>query len=125
MCRERGYATFGPPPREVFPLIPRSWVLDAMLDELHWAYLNADSTYTILNACRAAQYAETGQLTSKFEAGRWAVEHRHRPMLVQLALRTHRGRPKTVPTQEHAKWFVDFATERLHAALEAEDVEED
>jgi|SRR3990172_12471724 len=121
MCRARGHATFGPPPREVFPLIPRDWVLEAMLDELHWAYINADTTYTILNACRAAQYAETGMLVSKLEAGHWAIEQRHRPMLVQYALRAHRGKPKMLPTQEHAKWFVDFASEKLTAALEAEE----
>jgi streptomycin 3"-adenylyltransferase len=124
MCHDRGYATVGPAPREVFPVVPRSWVLEAMLDQVAWDYINSDNATTILNACRAVQYAETGQLTSKFEGGHWAIEHRHRPMLVQYALRVHRNKPKMVPTAEHAKWFVDWANERLNAALDEEEDQE-
>jgi streptomycin 3"-adenylyltransferase len=121
VCRGRGVARFGPPPEEVFPLIDRAWVLEAMLDELAWAYEHATPAYTILNACRAVQYADTGELTSKFEGARWMIEQRKRPMIVQIALREHRGRPKAGPTRDQAKWFVDYATERLSAALDDEE----
>ncbi len=125
MCRDRGYATFGPPPKEVFPVVPRTWILEALLDELQWAYENESATYTILGACRAAEYAATGQFTSKFEAGRWMIDQRKRPMVVQMALRDHRGRAKMLPTREHAEWFLDYATEQLTAALDAEEASEE
>lgn len=121
MCREHGYATFGPAPKEVFPLVPRAWILEALLDELQWAIDNQSPTYTILNACRAVLYADAGELASKSDGAHWMIEKRRRPMVVQFALRDHRGRPKVLPTTEQAEWFLDFATERLTAALEREE----
>ncbi len=122
MCAARGRAVFGPPPEEILPVVPREWVLEAMIDELDWAIENAEAHYAILNACRALQYAETGELVSKLEGGHWFTKV-HKPSgPVHFALRAQNGRSKSPPTPQQASTIVDFVLERLHRALEDERV---
>ncbi len=117
MCSARGRAVFGPPPGEILPVVPREWVLEAMIDELDWAIDNAEAHYAILNACRALQYAETGELTSKLEGGHWFTKT-HKPSgPVHFALREQNGRSKAPSTPQQARTIVDLALERLHDAL--------
>ncbi|WP_380129735.1 aminoglycoside adenylyltransferase domain-containing protein [Deinococcus sonorensis] len=76
MGRAVGQALRGPPPGDVFALIPYLWVLEAVLDSLTWHLAHErDDPNTVLNACRGWRYAMTGIWGSKQEGGTWA-EHR-------------------------------------------------
>jgi hypothetical protein len=117
MCRARGRAVLGPAPQVILPDVPRDWVLEAMLDELEWALENAPPHYTILNACRAICYAETGNLVSKLEGGHWFTRTRKHTGPVHYALREQTGRAKVRPTDLQAGAIVEIAQEALNDAL--------
>jgi len=86
VCREHGVAVIGPPPAEVFGPIERNRILAAMRQELLWGLENAPAAYTVLNACRAALYAEEGALCSKVEGGRWFLRRHPEHPVVLAAL---------------------------------------
>lgn len=117
MCRARGRAVVGPAPEEILPMVPRDWVLEAMLDELEWALEHAPPHYCILNACRAVQYADTGELVSKLEGGHWFTKTFKHSAPVHYALREQNGRAKIPPTHQQAEDIVRVAVERLNDAL--------
>jgi len=114
VAREKGRAIIGPPPEEMFPLIPRSWVLEAMADELGWALANATPGYAVLNAVRALRYAYTGDFVSKQEGAYWFFRQRKNMMPVRLALKQHLGRAATGPTPEAAERFVAWALDEIN-----------
>jgi len=114
VAREKGRAIIGPPPEEMFPLIPRSWVLEAMADELGWALANATPGYAVLNAVRALRYAYTGDFVSKQEGAYWFFRQRKNMMPVRLALKQHLGRATTGPTPEAAERFVGWALDEIN-----------
>jgi hypothetical protein len=117
MCRARGRAVYGPEPGVILPLVPRDWVLEAMIDELDWALEQAPPHYAILNACRAVCYAETGELVSKLEGGQWYTRTRKHTGPVHFALREQNGRAKIAPTPQQARAIVELAQEVLNDAL--------
>lgn len=117
MCRARGRAVLGPPPEEILPAVSREWILEAMLAELDWGLENAPPHYVILNACRAVQYAETGELVSKLEGGHWFTKNFKRSAPVHFALREQIGRAKISPNEQQAQAIAEFAQERLTEAL--------
>ena len=117
MCRARGRAVVGPPPEDILPVVPREWVLEAMIEELDWALEHAEPHYTILNACRAAQYAATGELVSKLEGGHWFTKNHKHTAPVHYALREQNGRAKIPPTEQQARAIVGLVHERLNDAL--------
>jgi pimeloyl-ACP methyl ester carboxylesterase len=55
----------------VFGPVPRERILAAMRSELRWATQHAPAAYAVLNACRAARYADDGRLVSKLDGGEW------------------------------------------------------
>lgn len=114
VAREKGRAIIGPEPEEMFPIIPRSWVLEAMADELGWAVANATPGYAVLNAVRALRYAYTGELVSKQEGAYWFFRQRKNMMPVRLALKQHLGRSATGPSQEHAERFVGWVLDEIN-----------
>ena len=82
VCREHGVAVSGPPPDEVFGPVGRERILTAMGAEVSWGVENASAAYAVLNACRAARYAEDGTLCSKVEGGQWfLVRHPGHPIV--------------------------------------------
>lgn len=117
MCQARGRAIVGPEPADILPVVPREWVLEAMIEELDWALENAPPHYTILNACRAVQYAETGELVSKLEGGHWYTKTHKHTAAVHYALREQNGRAKVLPTEQQAQAIVAMAQDRLNDAL--------
>lgn len=73
VCRTAGIAVTGPSPDELIGEIGRVQILEYLDAELVWARQHADPTYGVLNACRAWQYAVTGELVSKLDGAAWMV----------------------------------------------------
>lgn len=85
-------ALHGPLPREVFAPAPRETVRTALLDVLDWQMSNEPTApNTVLNACRAWRWAETGRWGSKGEAGAWARPRVDDPSAIDEALAARRG----------------------------------
>jgi streptomycin 3"-adenylyltransferase len=80
VTRARGVALLGPPPGEVFPAVPAQDFRDSLLQDFAWGRrgLAQNPVYFVLNACRVLAFLRTGQVLSKAEGGRWALEHLER-----------------------------------------------
>ncbi|MDG6102897.1 DUF4111 domain-containing protein [Dactylosporangium aurantiacum] len=126
VCREHAVAVTGPPPPAVFAPVPRERVLAAMVEELRWASLRHATVYAVLNACRAARYAEEGTLCSKLAGGEWFLR-RHGPTPVVgaaltaqrhgLELPPPRGRITVLQRVQAARAFVATVQDQLRATL--------
>jgi hypothetical protein len=82
----------GPPAGEVFAPAPREGVRMALLSVLDWQMSNEPiAPNTVLNACRAWRWAETGRWGSKSEAGRWGRRRVGDPSPIDAALAARRG----------------------------------
>lgn len=73
-CRAAGIAVTGLPPHELIGEIGRAQILEYLRGELAWAVEHADTAYGVLNACRAWQFAVTGELVSKLDGASWALD---------------------------------------------------
>jgi hypothetical protein len=108
-CRQHAVTVVGTPAGEVFGPIPRDRVLEAMLAELRWRLHHASTAYAVLNACRAARFAEEGRLCSKVDGGEWYLaRHGHLPV-VKAALDAQRNGQQAPP--------IDDATSFVHAVV--------
>lgn len=96
VCRAHAVAATGPPPADVFAPVGRDRVLAAMIAELEWASLQHAAVYAVLNACRAARYAQDGTLCSKLDGGEWYVR-RHGPAPVVGAALTAQRHGRAAP----------------------------
>ena len=98
VCRDHAVPVTRPPPSAVFAPVPRTRILTAMLKELQWAPLQHATVYAVLNACRAARYADEGILCSKLAGGEWFLRHHGPNPVVGAALTAQRhGRPLPPP----------------------------
>jgi Domain of unknown function (DUF4111)/Nucleotidyltransferase domain len=87
ILRGRGLAIVGPPPEEVFDVLPREELLPIVAQSLRWHLRGeAQPDDAVLNACRSLRYASTGEWTSKTDAGRWALDHVDDADVVRAAL---------------------------------------
>ena len=88
---EYGLRLIGPPAREVFAPILRSWLQEALEDSLEW---HADHEtllhYNVPNACRSWRYAKEGIMSSKDDAAVWALSHAEDPSIIDSALAIRR-----------------------------------
>ncbi|MDT0320225.1 aminoglycoside adenylyltransferase domain-containing protein [Streptomyces millisiae] len=105
VCREFGRAVLGPPPGEVFGRPPRQRILAAMAADLRWAIDAGHAAYAVLNACRAARFAEEGRLCSKLDGARWYLGRHPDDATVTAALTRHLGGGRG-PSVERAVAFV-------------------
>jgi len=95
ITRERGIRLFGPPAVAVFPPVPPADYLASILYDFDASrdQIVADPIYGVLNLCRVYWYVLEGRISSKAEAGDWAM-HALSPQfraLVRKALATYRG----------------------------------
>lgn len=91
----RGITLAGQPILSVFPDVPRADYADSLLRDARDIRANAaaNPAYSILNLCRMLAFFRDGLITSKDEAGAWAVIHApeaHRDIIGQ-ALDLYRG----------------------------------
>jgi hypothetical protein len=85
--RQLGRCFYGSAVSEVFDVIPRAWVLEAMAHSLDWHQANeASSANSVLNACRAWQFIATGEFSSKSAGVKWAMKQQNCPAVVETAL---------------------------------------
>ena len=120
MARARGLPLFGPPLSSVLPEVPRARLLAALDEELAWAETEAPAHYTLLNACRAAAFAEMDVLLSKLEGAAWANEARFHPGVATAATRRQQAGtgPELPPGAVRA--VIADARARIARALERE-----
>ncbi|MFD5315728.1 aminoglycoside adenylyltransferase domain-containing protein [Streptomyces sp. NPDC127098] len=106
VCREFGRAVLGPPPGEVFGRPPRQRILAAMVADLRWAIDGGHAAYAVLNACRAARFAEEGRICSKLDGAHWYLARHPDDATVTAALARHLGGGPG-PSGERARAFVE------------------
>jgi hypothetical protein len=121
VCRAAGKALLGPEPPEVIGAVPRPVILAYLAAELDWGLANGTLSYSVLNACRAAEFLTTGRIVSKLAGGAAAVERGDAPSdLVREALDQQRGLAQDRPPGPEAIAFVRGVGVRLAAAARAE-----
>lgn len=69
----RGQRVAGPEMRDVFGPVPKEAYIASILDDAGWS--EADALYHVLNRCRTLAYVADGQVRSKKEGARWALEN--------------------------------------------------
>jgi hypothetical protein len=107
VARAHGRVITGPAPASLFAPLPRSWLLDALLEAILWhratERLGHDS---VLNAARAWRFAVEGVLTSKEDGAAWARDRWRTGAVLDAALLRRRG--GTAPlVSEEVDAFID------------------
>lgn len=120
VCLARGVTVFGPPPGALLPPIPRPRMLAALLEELEWASSEAPRHYAVLNACRAAAFAEMGGVLSKLEGAEWATRAGFHPQLAQAAWTLQQNNRGSALDASAVDAALRDASDRLRAKLELE-----
>lgn len=77
VIREFGIALFGSDAKAVFAPVPRKDYLDSIWYDMENAEeeILKNPVYVVLNACRAAAYAEEGRILSKKAGGEWGIRN--------------------------------------------------
>lgn len=117
--REHGRSLKGPAAGEVFPVLPRALISQALREALTWQQ-DHDPTgvSVVLASCRAWAWAVDGRWLSKADAAAWASERLADPTAVKLAL-AHRADP-TRPRLTRSQ--ISSVRERAEHAIEAQPV---
>jgi streptomycin 3"-adenylyltransferase len=115
VIRSAGATITGPVPGDVFGEPRREAVNVYLAGELEWATTTATVTeaYAVLNACRAWQYVETGELVSKVTGGTWARERGGSVRLIGRALGAQLGLVEHRPLDDDGRQFVLGVRSRL------------
>lgn len=116
-CRRDGVAVTGPPPAEIFGPVPRARLLRAVREELDNALERSQtSAAAILNACRALRFATEGVLSTKEDAGAWALHRDPDDEAVRIALSQRRDGIAVTPLPPAASRLVAEAHRALATA---------
>lgn len=92
IAREHGIRIYGPATRDLFGIIPRAHLLEAILVSLRWHTEHDESGYSsVLNACRGWRFAEENQWSSKLDATEWAKDQGVNVELLTQALALRAG----------------------------------
>jgi hypothetical protein len=120
ICRQHGRALIGPPASDVFAPVPPDVLRRAVLAAVEWqrgqvldAFHDPGGRNSVLNACRALRFAETGVLGSKTDGGRWALSREPENALVRTTLAVRSGRDAAPPDAEAIERFLADALRRL------------
>ncbi|HEY3906022.1 MAG TPA: aminoglycoside adenylyltransferase domain-containing protein [Streptosporangiaceae bacterium] len=73
VCRSAGITLYGAPASEVIGPVARGVVLSYLAGELGWGLEHGSESYVVLNACRALEYLDGGQVVSKIAGGEAAL----------------------------------------------------
>lgn len=93
-ARQAAVALVGPPPGDVFPVVPDEDYLDCVVRDIHWARARADEPgYIVLNCCRALAFARTRRVMSKADGAEWGIRELPEEFgpLVERALADYRS----------------------------------
>ncbi|EFH89901.1 aminoglycoside adenylyltransferase domain-containing protein [Ktedonobacter racemifer] len=114
IAREHGISIFGPDAHELFGVIPRTWLLNALLTSLRWHTDHDEAGYSsILNACRGWRFAEENQWSSKVDAIEWAKTRVADGELLTQALALRAGTCDKTLDQKKVKQFLNSIRERI------------
>jgi hypothetical protein len=120
-CRERSRALLGPEAKELFAPVPRHLLLTALIDVLNWhqgrildPFHDPGGQYSVLNACRAWQYAKEGQLSSKTDGALWVLSKEPQNTLVRDALALRRGERSQPLNATEIQRFLGRVTKTLN-----------
>jgi hypothetical protein len=115
IARDHAAVLLGPPPTDVFGPVPRSWVIEALVESLLWHRDNAPNEHIVLSACRARRFVQEGVWSSKTDAATWVISRAAHPRLIQMALDHRHGRPADPLGQAAVQ---DFLAETLDLCRE-------
>jgi hypothetical protein len=88
--------------------VARADVLSYLRAELAWALEHAPEADGVLNACRALAYLDRGQILSKIDGARYALERGAPQHLISGALAMERGdRPHHPPSQAARRFIIE------------------
>ena len=121
IAREHGISIFGPAASELFGVMPRAWLLNAILTSLQW-HIDHDRTgySSILNACRAWRFAQENRWSSKQEAITWAQSRVDEPDLLSQALALRAGTSDILLDQTKVKQFLRDIRGKIERVQHAE-----
>ncbi len=91
VCRAAGLAVRGGPPEAVIGEISRHDVLAYLDRELAWGMRANSEAYAVLNACRAWHYVLKGEIVSKLDGARLAIERGGPDELIRSAMARQLG----------------------------------
>ena len=120
ILRQKGLALAGPASAAVFPELPRTRLLAALVRATEWYGASGDAPSAVLAACRALRYSRTDTWVSKSSAGEWARRKlpRHQ-RTVDLALAAHHGKEMHRAVDEgEAEALVEEVRKELVAGLD-------
>jgi hypothetical protein len=110
VCRATGVVVRGRPPAELIGVVARGDVLHYLKAELSWALDHAPEAYGVLNACRALAYVTSGQIVSKVDGARYALDHGAPHDLITDALAMQLGdRPHHRPSEPARQFIIEVA----------------
>ena len=94
VAHRHGVTIAGPSSRDVVADVPRSVLLDAMVESMRWHRQHEPaSLYSVLNACRAWHFAAEDRLVNKLAGAAWAKERWHDVTTIDAAVALRLGRP--------------------------------
>ncbi|GLV55746.1 hypothetical protein KDH_25900 [Dictyobacter sp. S3.2.2.5] len=121
IAREHGITLFGPPPQDLFGVIPRTWLIEAVLTSLRWYTDYEEANYaSVLNACRGWCFVEENQIRSKKDAVAWATTHVDGGDLLRQALALHAGTTDEKLDPARARRFLDMVQRRVEQVWQEE-----
>jgi hypothetical protein len=115
VCRAAGLAVRGRPPEALIGEISRADVLTYLDGELAWATRSQSEAYAVLNACRAWQYVVSGEIVSKVDGARLAIEQGGPEELIRSALARQLGEHADRSPSTEAGAFVGEIRELVRA----------
>lgn len=123
VINERGLTIFGKDKDLVFPYVGDKEYLDAIMYDFEDGFeeYSKKPEYYILNSCRVLNFLENGYVTSKKEAGEWAIEilPKRFKALVKIALNVYIGRVSGAKFERKAtKRFLGYIKNKVSESIE-------
>lgn len=107
IAHRHGVAIVGPPAHAVVADVPRTVLLQAMLESMRWHREHEKATlYSVFNACRAWRFAEADVLGSKLDGAEWARRRWQMPALIDTAVALRHGRHAHLDASEVDRFLV-------------------
>ena len=122
ITRRRGVRLSGAPIDEVFPIVPRADYVASIMADFEDARdrISEMPVYGVLNLCRVHRYLLQGEVSSKDEAGSWALRTlppRFRGV-VEVALQAYRGEREEPFDPEALEQFARHVDEQVRHLLQ-------
>ncbi len=112
---------FGKPSKEVFAEVPREYVIDSNYqDTLECAEdIIRHPLYCVLNLCRFCALLRDDLILSKYDGGKWALEHLHTAYqdVIKLAMEDYRSDTDAVYNNARLKGFAKEAIAYIQSSM--------